>query len=157
MDNTIFDAASPEAINVTDPRGVDACGIGTNRTIGKLWLAGFKNYNPGTRFTIEVPLARNHPANRISFVNACIDAIPGGTRQLDAVEIGNEPDLYPTYPRLPCAPPHRHSGYGPSEYSAEWKAAAKSLSDGVDALNGQHTWYQAMAFSRKVNLNMWNV
>ncbi|KAJ6452906.1 hypothetical protein DFH09DRAFT_1351464 [Mycena vulgaris] len=155
MDNTIFNASSDKAITVTTPRHI--CRLSSNRTIGSPWLSGFKNYNPGTRFTLEVPLARNHPVNRVSFVKACIDAIPGGTQQLDAIEIGNEPDLYPKFPQLPCAPPQRHSGYGPGDYSAEWKAAAKNLSEEVDALNDQNTWYQAMTFSTIVDPRMWNV
>ncbi|KAJ6483285.1 hypothetical protein C8R45DRAFT_1149161 [Mycena sanguinolenta] len=157
MDHIIFNASSAKAITVTDPRGTDSCQLSTNRTIGSPWLTAFKNFNPGTRFTLEVPLARNHPSNRISFVNACIDAIPEGTQQLDAIEIGNEPDLYPLYPHLPCSPPNRHSGYGPGDYSTEWKAAATNLSNEVDALNGQSTWYQAMTFSTRVNASVWNV
>ncbi|KAJ7064821.1 hypothetical protein C8F01DRAFT_1128320 [Mycena amicta] len=156
MDHTIFDASSTEAVNLTDTRGV--CGLAANRTIGSPWLSGFKNYNPGTRFTVAVPLARNHPVNRISFAKAFIDAIPGGTLQLDAIEIGNEPDLYPQYPLRPCAENHdRPSSYGPKEYSAEWKAAAKNLSEQVDALKDQNSWYQAMVFSTRVNPSTWNV
>ncbi|KAJ7199967.1 hypothetical protein GGX14DRAFT_467109 [Mycena pura] len=159
MDNSIFNASSDKAITVTTspPSRADNCRLGSNRTIGGPWLSGFRNYNPGTRFTVEVPLARNHPVNRASFLKACIDAIPGGTQQLDAIEIGNEPDLYPKFPRLPCAPPHRHSGYGPADYSAEWKAAARNLSKEVDALNDKHTWYQAMVFSTTVDPKLWNV
>ncbi|KAJ7029768.1 hypothetical protein C8F04DRAFT_1043127 [Mycena alexandri] len=155
MDNIIFNASSDEAVNLTDPRLI--CHLNANRTIGSPWLSAFKNFNPRTRFTLQVPLARNHPVNRLDFARACIDALPNGTQQLDAIEIGNEPNLYPVAPSLPCGLPDRPKGYGPDDYSAEWKAAAKNLTGGVDALNGQSTWYQAMTFSTSVTQNTWNV
>ncbi|KAJ7738786.1 hypothetical protein B0H16DRAFT_1761118 [Mycena metata] len=129
-----------------------------SETIGSPWLSALKNFNPNTRFTLQVPLARNFPVDRLDFARACIDALPNGTQQLDALEIGNEPDLYPVAPTRPCASsPDRPKGYGPEDYVSEWKAAAKNLTEGVDALNGQNTWYQALTFSTGVVQNIWNV
>ncbi|KAJ7835119.1 hypothetical protein B0H14DRAFT_3871218 [Mycena olivaceomarginata] len=86
------------------------------------------------------PLARVHPNNRIAFAKACIAAIPGTTKQLDAIEIGNEPDLYSLFPKAACGSPDRRAKYGPEDYAAEWKKA----------------WYQAMTISSG-NPHSWNV
>jgi hypothetical protein len=93
----------------------------------------------------------------IAFANACIDAMPGKTQQLDALEIGNEPDLYPSFPQAPCDSSDRPAGYGPEDYAAEWTAAASNLSEQISALNGQKAWYQAMTFSSGVDESVWNV
>ncbi|KAF8142806.1 hypothetical protein K438DRAFT_2073502 [Mycena galopus ATCC 62051] len=157
MDNTIFDAANSNVLTTTGNR--TACRLHTNATIGSPWLSAFKNFNPGTLFTVEVPLARRNSVNRITFAEACIAAIPGQTQQLEAIEIGNEPDLYLSFPQAPCGAPDRAKGYGPDDYATEWKMAADNLSEHVGALNGsaEKAWYQAMTLSSGVNQNLWNV
>ncbi|KAJ7486933.1 hypothetical protein FB451DRAFT_1535217 [Mycena latifolia] len=156
MDNIIFNASSPKELTVAGNQ--DNCGLHTNATIGSPWLSAFKNFNPATRFTVEVPLARNHPANRIDFAKACIAAMPGGIQQLYAIEIGNEPDLYASFPKRPCGPPDRPASYGPDDYAAERKAAAKQLSAQVGALGNQTTWYQALTLANGVNnQHTWNI
>jgi hypothetical protein len=156
MDNTIFNASSSSPLEATGDR--DACKLHTNATIGSPWLAPFKHFNAGTRFTVQVPLARVHPNNRIAFANACIAAIPGTTKQLDAIEIGNEPDLYSSFPKAPCGSPDRRAKYGPEDYAAEWKVAARKISEHVGALNAsaKKAWYQAMTISSG-NPHSWNV
>ncbi|KAJ7731670.1 hypothetical protein DFH07DRAFT_755558 [Mycena maculata] len=154
MDNTIFNASNPAPLTPTGDEAV--CGINTNRTIGSPWLSAFKSFNPGTRFTVELPLARHDPVNRTVFAQACIAAMPDQIQQLDAIEIGNEPDLYPLFPQPPCGP-DRPSSYGPDDYAAQWKGAVNNLSKQVGALKGQKAWYQALTFSSGVNQKIWNL
>ncbi|KAJ7716103.1 hypothetical protein DFH07DRAFT_762555 [Mycena maculata] len=154
MDNTILNTSNPTPLTPTGDEAV--CGINTNRTIGSPWLSAFKSFNPGTRFTVELPLARNDPVNRIAFAQTCIAAMPDQIQQLDAIEIGNEPDLYPLFPQPPCGP-DRPSSYGPADCAAQWTGAANNLSKQVGALKGQKAWYQALTFSSGVNQKIWNV
>ncbi|KAJ6551752.1 hypothetical protein B0H19DRAFT_1297566 [Mycena capillaripes] len=95
----------------------------------------------------------------ITFLKAVIAAIPNGTQQLDAIEIGNEPDLYPKFPSSSCGLTDRAPGYGPDNYSVEWTAAAQSKNIGnqVNQLGAETAWYQAMTFSSGVNQSIFNV
>ncbi|KAJ7716105.1 hypothetical protein DFH07DRAFT_973994 [Mycena maculata] len=82
--------------------------------------------------------------------------MPDQIQQLDAIEIGNEPDLYPLFPQPPCGP-DRPSSYGPADCAAQWTGAANNLSKQVGALKGQKAWYQALTFLSGVNQKIWNV
>ncbi|KAJ6551751.1 hypothetical protein B0H19DRAFT_1297564 [Mycena capillaripes] len=52
MDNTIFNASNPSVITHTGNQS--ACRLHTNATVGAPWLSAFKNFNVGTRFTVQV-------------------------------------------------------------------------------------------------------
>ena len=64
----------------------------TNITIGPSFFEAF-NKLPGAQYVLQVPLVRQNLASSVAFAKAAFAA--AGPR-IQAVEIGNEPDLYPT-------------------------------------------------------------
>ena len=119
-------------------------GLHTNITLGTSWIAGFGRI-PNANWTIQVPLARRTPVdNVLTFANACINAVPGGLHAVEAIEIGNEPDLYSV---TPTPNTDRPSTYGPADYAKEWRALGQALENGIPALNDSQPRFQAGSLS----------
>ncbi|GME22790.1 Glycoside hydrolase family 79 protein [Neofusicoccum parvum] len=149
MDNSHFASTSP---NATTPTGA-SCKLHTNVTIGAPWLRGFGHLPAGARYTLQVPLARKDVANGLAFAGAAVDAMGGAAAALDALEIGNEPNFYPTYG---CnGGTDRAPGWGPVDYAREWRGYAGNLTRGVDGLGGGE-WFQALGLSSSVDEGKWD-
>jgi len=61
-------------------------------TLGASWFESFTLLEQ-VKWTLMVPLARKNLSNTIEFANASLDYMTDGS--FDALEIGNEPNLYP--------------------------------------------------------------
>lgn len=115
-------------------------GLHTNITLGASWVESFKHI-PNANWTVQVPLARRNPVdNVVAFANACINAIPGGLQRVEAIEIGNEPDLYRSTPQPNT---DRPSSYSPADYAAEWQTMGTNLENGIPALKTDQPRFQA--------------
>ncbi|KAF7341911.1 Glycoside hydrolase family 79 protein [Mycena sanguinolenta] len=157
MDNGVF---SPSLTTVaTRPAGdLAQCRLHTNITIGTPWVRAFEHFDAAlTRYTLQVPLARKNVSNGIEFADACLKAMPGGTVQLDAIEIGNEPNLYTADPSARCGGPDRGPNFTPEVYASGWNGYAEKLQKGVTGLGAAPKRYQALAVSSKANLGLWNL
>lgn len=161
MDNTVYNPAlTTKAVNVTGD--LAACRLHADAEIGAPWLRSFKNLAPelAPHYTVQVPLARQNIDNGITFADACIEALassdettPDGaslSARLDALEIGNEPDLYVSALRSGCRQEKdRPDGWGPLKYASEWTGYAESLYGRVGGLkeSGAKNWFQALTLS----------
>ncbi|KAF9630695.1 putative glycoside hydrolase family 79 protein [Lasiodiplodia theobromae] len=160
MDNTRYNPAlTTEAVNITG--NFSACKLHTDVDIGAPWLRSFKNLGGAPaalapRYTVQVPLARKDVDNGVAFASACIDALDAGDTglsRLDALEIGNEPNFYPDYPKAPCRDEaDRAKGWRPSNYTDEWTKYAAELAGRVGALkrSGVKEWFQTLTLSSTV-------
>ena len=156
MDNSFYDSSQSQSPTVFTGNST-ACHLHTNGTIGTPWLHGFKNFKAPVRYTVQVPLARRNSNNAVKFAKAFIDAMPAKVNQLDAIEIGNEPNFYTTYPPIRCGDLDRSKCWGPSDYSKEWHQYAAKFVTEIDQLQGNTKWFQALTYSSNVNQNKWNV
>ncbi|KAJ6506729.1 hypothetical protein C8R45DRAFT_1175913 [Mycena sanguinolenta] len=154
MDNGVF---SPSLTTVATRPAADLaqCRLHTNITIGTPWVLAFEHFDASlTRYTLQVPLARKNVSNGVEFANACVKTMPGGPAQLDAVEIGNEPNLYPS---SGCGGPDRGPNFTPEVYANGWNGYAEKLQAGVAGLGAAPKRYQALALSSKADLGLWNL
>ncbi|KAJ6522863.1 hypothetical protein B0H19DRAFT_1386537 [Mycena capillaripes] len=55
-----------------------------------------------TRTSPSVPLPCKNIPHSVLFANACVNAVPSGPEQLDAIEIGNELNFYTNFPSVAC-------------------------------------------------------
>lgn len=159
MDNSHYNASDDRSWHAT---GKKECRLHREVTLGKPWLAmTFGNLNSSfTRYTLDVPLARLDKNNGIDFAKACINAMPNKTSQLDAVEIGNEPNLYTSYPKPSCAPKtDRPSGWNVLDYAREWRTYAKNLTNHIQLLegSGRKDWFQGLSLSSGYKSDEWNL
>ncbi|KAF4543375.1 Glycoside hydrolase protein [Lasiodiplodia theobromae] len=158
MDNVYYnESLTTQAVKAT---GDTSCDLHTPLDLGTRWLHGFANLAPqlDVRYTVQIPLARKNVTNGVALANACVDAMPGGdARRLDAFEIGNEPNYYPT---IGCGgETDRNASWGPSDYAAEWTAYAEDLVAGVGALaeSGAKDWFQTYTLASKADVSVWNL
>lgn len=88
-DYAVYD---PQASAPADPQAKQD-GFQTTRglKIGPSYFEGFKNF-PGAKYILGVPFASNNLSNTIAFAKAGVQAI--GADNLQAIEIGNEPNAY---------------------------------------------------------------
>lgn len=63
-----------------------------NITIGSSWFEGFNSF-PGVQWVYSLPLVYLNQANSIEATKMAVSMI--GSKNLYALEMGNEPDLYP--------------------------------------------------------------
>lgn len=82
-----------------------------NITLGPSWFEGFRNF-PGVEWVYQVPLVYLNQTNSIEGLKMAVSTI--GAEDLFALEIGNEPDLYP-------------AKWSPEEYASEWLAFDKAI------------------------------
>ncbi|OAQ85232.1 glycoside hydrolase family 79 protein [Purpureocillium lilacinum] len=114
--NTDYSNFNPDqALPVTPPQ--QGAGIGQKFVFGPVFYEGFRNW-PGTRWVYDVPFAKSNKTNSQYEARAAVDNI--GLENLEALEIGNEVDLYVKQGSRP-------GGYGPAEFSADWRAYADWL------------------------------
>ncbi|KAJ7173631.1 hypothetical protein C8R46DRAFT_1215556 [Mycena filopes] len=156
MDNTKFSAAlTDKAIDVTGDSS--KCRLHTNITIGAPWVQSFAHFPASlARYTLGIPLARKDVSNGVQFAAAAVRNMPGALAQLDALELGNEPNFYPIFG---CGTPDRPKSFGPPEYAVGWNGYAASLKDGVPALKAspRKDWFQTFALSSSVDLSLWDL
>ena len=105
-----------------------------NITVGPTWMEGFRHIK-NVSYVLEVPLARNQLNKTIAFTKAAVQAI--GKNNLEAVEIGNEPDLY--------VGQGKRLGYNESAWAQEFLQYTDAISQNVDLPTGPI--YQAGAFA----------
>lgn len=89
IDHSIF--GPPQNQVVTFPEDKDE-GHHSNMTLGASWFESFTQLEQ-VKWTLIVPLARKNLYNAIEFANVSLDYMTDGS--FDALEIGNEPNLYP--------------------------------------------------------------
>lgn len=111
-DNVIYNSNQAEAIKTIrkDPNGI---GLKDLRSLGPAWLEAFQTI-PDARYVLEVPLQTQNLGSSIDYAKIVVPAI--GSTNLNAVEVGNEPDLYA-------------GGYSPVQYVnqfIEWSKAIES-------------------------------
>lgn len=80
-------------LNETSHVANNTDGLRSDMTLGAPWFDGFARLN-NTKFILHVPLARKNTTNAVAFTRKCIDSM--GVENLLAIQIGNEPNLYPT-------------------------------------------------------------
>ena len=88
-DQAFYNASQKEAIKwLTSDRGLLA-----PISLGPLWLESLRQF-PGTKWVLEVPAAIESLGvdSAVAFAKVAVPAI--GMKNLDGLEIGNEPDLY---------------------------------------------------------------
>ncbi|KAF7358470.1 Glycoside hydrolase family 79 protein [Mycena venus] len=154
MDNGVF---SPSlTTNATLPASnLAQCRLHTNITIGAPWVRAFEHLGAAlARYTLQVPLARKNVPNGVKLADACVKAMPGGPAQLDAIEIGNEPNLYPF---AGCGGHDRGPDFTPEVYASGWNAYAQNLQKGVEGLGSSPKRYQALALASNADLGLWNL
>jgi hypothetical protein len=111
---------------------------GTDRapiTIGPLFYSSYGTF-PGAHYIAGITLAvngTNGTETRKSEASGILKALGSN---LDAYEIGNEPDLYSYWNRRP-------SSWGASDYVSEWKAANQI----VNSACGGNIPYSAPSFA----------
>ncbi|KAK7471205.1 hypothetical protein VKT23_002614 [Stygiomarasmius scandens] len=137
-DHSKFD---PAQTNQATKNTTTENGLRTNITFGTPWVEGFKHWD-NVLYTLQVPFARKNLSNAIELVRACINAMPNQVQDLEAIEIGNEPNLYPGA--------DRNASYSPANYAREWDSFAGAMLGNISRLNGKE-WFQAMAFAWKAN------
>ncbi|KAF2110073.1 hypothetical protein BDV96DRAFT_651226 [Lophiotrema nucula] len=157
LDNTIYDASASFTSKPTDPR--DTCKLHTNVTLGKPWLEKtFTNLNASyTRYTLDIPFARLNKTNGIEFATACINAMPSKTKQLEAIEIGNEPNFYTSFPTPSCGPHDRPTNWDNKAYAKQWTTYAQNLTSKVAALkqSGKTNWFQTLGLASTYPVDKW--
>lgn len=104
------------------PNGDD--GLTSLMYVGPPWLDGFKKLAPNTKWELQIPLARENKTNGIEFLKASIDTM--GQGNLYAIEVGNEPNLYPKQ----CRP----ANYTVDEYVAQVLDYENSIVSAVPSL-----------------------
>lgn len=66
-----------------------------NGSIGPSFWQTVKNFTAlNATFIVQVPLATTNVTESVSWAKAAVDGL--GMQNIDAIEIGNEPDLYPS-------------------------------------------------------------
>lgn len=96
--------------------------------LGKQFSDGFKKVN-GVRYIIEVPLANSSVENAVNFTQAMLQNICSS--KLEAIEVGNEPNLYETQE---YAGHKKRESYSPQDYVSELTTYINAIIDGVPAL-----------------------
>ncbi|CAM1507950.1 Fc.00g047980.m01.CDS01 [Cosmosporella sp. VM-42] len=111
-DNTIVDLNQEEAVILTD--GMNE-GLRSKSTLGRAWFDGFEKLK-NVRFIIQFGFARNRGHNygqAVNYVQHALDRMGGcDSGKLEAVELGNEPNLYERQTR-------RAPGYTVEDYAKE--------------------------------------
>lgn len=95
-------------------------------------------------------LARKNLSNAVEFAKDCVEAI--GIENLNALEIGNEPDLYNASGFFPNQT-DRPSSYQPPDYVAEFTEFAEALESSLTLGAGPN--FQALGYSNFV-ADPWN-
>ena len=131
-DQFVYNATQQPAIQRDNPNDHN---LTANVTVGPTWMEGF-TYHDDMRYILQVPLARNQLNKTVAFTKAAVQAI--GVDNLEAIEIGNEPDLYVGQSKRP-------KGYDLSDWTQQFLQYADAISQNVDLPSGPI--YQAGAFA----------
>ena len=131
-DQFVYNASQTQTFLRDDPNDHSLL---ANITVGPTWMEGFTHIK-NVSYVLEVPLARNQLNKTIAFTKAAVQSI--GKNNLEAVEIGNEPDLY-------VGQGKRLKGYNLSAWVQEFLRYTDAISQNVDLPTGPI--YQAGAFA----------
>ena len=101
-DQATYDPNQADAVKWTTPNN----GLTDPVSLGPRWLDAFKPIRRA-KYTVEIPLATGTLETSVDFAKAVVGAIDPDA--LDALEVGNEPDLYVPQDK-------RRAPYGPPEY-----------------------------------------
>ncbi|KAI5455612.1 hypothetical protein BGZ63DRAFT_429703 [Mariannaea sp. PMI_226] len=119
--NTDYSKFNPDQIEpITPPQ--QGAGIGQKFVFGPSFYEGIPNWK-GTRWIYDVPFALQNHTDSYGEAKAAIDSI--GLENLEALELGNEPDLY-------IKQGSRSPGWGPQEYVANFNDYSTWLSSALD-------------------------
>jgi hypothetical protein len=119
-------------------------GIGQRFVFGPSFYEGFQNW-PGTRWIYTVPFAKQNKTLSYDQGKAAVDNI--GLTNLEALEIGNEVDLYVNQGVRPA-------GWGPQDYAAQFLNYSEWLTNALDLPNGP--LYETITLSSANSFN-WTV
>lgn len=144
-DSFIYNAGQTQAIVNADPNNHN---LTANRSVGPAWLEGFTR-TTNVSYVLQVPLARKNLSNTIAFTKAAVQAI--GKSNLEAIEIGNEPDLYVSPSQKKRVPP---PPYNISSWTQEFLQYANAISQNVDL--PAEPIFQAGSFAWHQNGHSWN-
>ena len=111
---------------ITPPQS--GAGIGQKFVFGPTFYEGFKNW-PGTRWIYDVPFAKLNHTLSLDQAKAAVDSI--GLQNLEALELGNEVDLY-TNPKQNV----RNSSWSPAEYADQFHTYSDWLVNALKLPNG---------------------
>ncbi|KAL1641950.1 hypothetical protein SLS58_005786 [Diplodia intermedia] len=157
QDHFRYDPDQAEAIRFEQPELATFSSLFANITVGRGWLDGFARIAAGADvvWDLQVFLARRNLSNAVEFARDCVaGAIVGGAGStLNALEIGNEPDLYGSAGFFPNET-DRPAGYAVADYVREFAQFAAALEGNVSAL-GSGPNFQALALSNLVE-NPWS-
>jgi hypothetical protein len=93
---------------------------------GRKYFDAFERFSNKAKFTIQAPMAnQSTKANAIAFVAQCVKRM--GVEMIEAIELGNEPDLYETQNI-------RDPPYLPRDFAIETANHIKSLEAGIPNL-----------------------
>ena len=106
-DNAMYNASQKDAVIVTGPP--QPIPNHTRRSFGTAWLEAFKQFT-SVKWDVMVPLAHFTVDDAANVAKAVLGAI--GNQNLNLIEIGNEPDLFPTI--------DRPATYKAAQYSPEF-------------------------------------
>ncbi|KAK0638316.1 Beta-glucuronidase [Lasiodiplodia hormozganensis] len=152
QDHFRYDPAQAEAVRFENPDLATFSSLFANITVGSGWLDGFGQFSgDNVVWDLQVFLARKNLSNAVAFAKDCVDAIGAGN--LNALEIGNEPDLYNAVGFFP-GQTDRPADYGPEDYVAEFTEFADAIEGNVSALESGPN-FQALAYSNLV-ADPWN-
>ncbi|GJN69906.1 hypothetical protein PLICBS_003958 [Purpureocillium lilacinum] len=115
-DRVVYNASQPQAVILSEKT---ENGIPAEVLIGPSWFEGFTNF-PGSLWNFQANLGLNDSTSLDNTVEVCRLVVQALRRDLIALEIGNEPDLYPT--RV------RPASYTVVDYVREWNRYADEIS-----------------------------
>ncbi|EKG14417.1 Glycoside hydrolase superfamily [Macrophomina phaseolina MS6] len=149
QDHFRYDASQDEPVRFENPDLPTFLNLFANITVGKSWTEGFRQFHDVV-WDLQVFLARKNLSNAVEFAKDCVEAI--GIENLNALEIGNEPDLYNASGFFPNQT-DRPSSYQPPDYVAEFTEFAEALESSLTLGAGPN--FQALGYSNFV-ADPWN-
>ncbi|UNI15426.1 hypothetical protein JDV02_001961 [Purpureocillium takamizusanense] len=123
-DRVVYNASQEQAVLLSDK---SENGIPAEVLVGPSWFEGFANF-PGSLWNFQANLGLNASTSLDNTIEVCRLVVRALRRDLIALEIGNEPDLYPT--RV------RPANYTVVDYVREWNRYADAISRRVLRGNG---------------------
>ena len=123
-DQAIYNASQKEANHWLYDKPTD--GLLVPISLGQDWLAGFSKI-PGARYILEVPLANSSVKETVDFTREVLKGIK--PESLEAIEIGNEPNLYDT--QTYRGQTKRPKPYTVAEYVGEFLKYSNAISSNV--------------------------
>lgn len=106
-----------------------------NLKLGPSYFDSFANI-PQARYVVDIPLAKNNLSNSLLFAKEAYRTL--GASNIYALEIGNEPNNYPSNARP--------KGWSQANYAAQWNNWSGNISKALGISTDSKT-YQAVALS----------